>query len=124
MVQIDEKFVEVLKHEGPVTIITVNGNPAHVVNTWMSYVTLKGDQLFIPAAGMHSIEGDFPSDNHVTLTFGSKDVEGTVGPGAGFHVHGTGQFVDSGSDFDAKKKQFPWLTRMLVVTIDEVVQKI
>lgn len=120
----NEKFLEVLQHEGPVTIITVNGNPAHVVNTWMSYITLKGGQLFIPAAGMHSIEQDFSQDNHVTLTFGSKEVEGTVGPGAGFHVHGTGEFVESGADFDAKKADFPWLTRLLVVSIDDVEQKI
>ncbi|WP_125703030.1 pyridoxamine 5'-phosphate oxidase family protein [Lacticaseibacillus daqingensis] len=120
----NEKFLQVLQHEGPVTIITVNGNPAHVVNTWMSYVTVKGGQLFIPAAGMHSIEADFATDNHVTLTFGSKAVEGTVGPGAGFHVHGTGAFVTEGADFDAKKAQFPWLTRLLVVTIDDIEQKI
>jgi hypothetical protein len=124
MVQLDEKFLEVLRHEGPVTIITVNAHPAHVVNTWMSYVSLRDDQLFIPAAGMHSIENDFPADNHVTLTFGSKEVMGTVGPGAGFHVHGTGHFVEEGPDFDAKKASFPWLTRMLVVTIEDVQQKI
>lgn len=76
----NEKFLEVLKHEGPVTIVTINGNPAHVVNTWMSYVSRKDDELYIPAAGMHSIEGDFAKDNHVLLTFGSKEVEGTVGP--------------------------------------------
>ncbi|KRL41589.1 hypothetical protein [Lacticaseibacillus manihotivorans] len=118
------KFLEVLQHEGPVTIITINANPAHVVNTWMSYITLKDQQLLIPAAGMHSIEADFPTDNHVLLTFGSKEVEGTVGPGAGFHVAGRGHFVESGADFDAKKAQFPWLTRMLVVEIDDIQQKI
>jgi hypothetical protein len=120
----DQKFLEVLQHEGPVTIITVNAHPAHVVNTWMSYITLSNNQLFIPAAGMHSIEADFPEDNHLTLTFGSKEVEGTVGPGAGFHVHGTGEFVDHGPAFDQKKTEFPWLTRMLIVTIDDVQQKI
>lgn len=124
MSEMNKTFLEVLKHEGPVTIITVNAHPAHVVNTWMSYITLKGDRLIIPAAGMHSIEADFPTDNHVTLTFGSKEVEGTVGPGAGFHVHGTGEFADSGPDFDAKKAQFPWVTRVLIVTIEDVQQKI
>lgn len=120
----DAKFLEVLKHEGPVTIITINAQPASVVNTWMSYITVDGDYLYIPAAGMHSIESDFKTNNHVILTFGSKEVEGTVGPGAGFHVYGTGSFTDSGDKFDAKKKQFPWLTRMLIVHIDEISQKI
>ena len=120
----NEKFLEVLKHEGPVTIVTINGNPAHVVNTWMSYVSRKDDELYIPAAGMHSIEGDFAKDNHVLLTFGSKEVEGTVGPGAGFHVFGTGRFVDQGPAFAAKQEKFPWLTRLLMVHVDEVQQKI
>ncbi|WP_390407116.1 pyridoxamine 5'-phosphate oxidase family protein [Lacticaseibacillus jixiensis] len=120
----NEKFLEVLQHEGPVTIITVNAAPAHVVNTWMSYVTVSDNQLLIPAAGMHSIEADFANDNHVTLTFGSKAVEGTVGPGAGFHVHGTGEFTASGAAFDKKHAQFPWMTRLLVVTIDDIQQKI
>ncbi|KRM43837.1 pyridoxamine 5'-phosphate oxidase family protein [Lentilactobacillus parafarraginis] len=122
----DQKFLDVMKHEGPVTIVTINANPASVVNTWMSYVTVdeKNKQLIIPAAGMHSIEDDFEMDNHVTITVGSKDVEGTVGPGAGFHIHGTGEFADSGAAFDAKKKQFPWLSRILIVTIDDIQQKI
>ncbi|WP_461226990.1 pyridoxamine 5'-phosphate oxidase family protein [Lacticaseibacillus suihuaensis] len=120
----NQTFLDVLNREGPVTIITVNAAPAHVVNTWMSYVTLQDGELWIPAAGMHSIEADFPTDNRVTLTFGSKDITGTVGPGAGFHVHGRGRFVASGPAFDAKKAQFPWLTRLLIVTIDDVEQKI
>ena len=120
----NETFLEVLKHEGPVTIVTINGQPAHAVNTWMSYVTLKEDELIIPAAGMHSLEGDFAEDPHVLLTFGSKEVEGTVGPGAGFHVRGTGRLVSQGPEFAAKQAQFPWLTRVLIVHIDEVQQKI
>lgn len=121
---IPQKFLDVLTHEGPVTIVTINGNPAHVVNTWMSYVSLKDGRLYLPAAGMHSIEADFSHDNHLLLTFGSKEVEGTEGPGAGFHVRGTGEFLVSGAEFDAKKAQFPWLTRVLAVTIASVEQKI
>lgn len=118
------KFLEVISHEGPVTIVTINGNPAHVVNTWASYITVKDNKLMIPAAGMHSIESDFNEDNHLLLTFGSKEVEGTVGPGAGFHVFGTGKFVTEGPDFKAKQDQFPWLTRVLVVSIEDIQQKI
>ncbi|WP_125605394.1 pyridoxamine 5'-phosphate oxidase family protein [Lapidilactobacillus bayanensis] len=120
----NQKFLEVLNHEGPVTIVTINGNPAHVVNTWASYITVKDNKLMIPAAGMHSIEADFAKDNHVLLTFGSKEVTGTVGPGAGFHVTGTGEFVTEGTEFAEKQQQFPWLTRMLVIFITEIQQKI
>lgn len=121
----NQTFLDVLAHEGPVTIVTVNGNPAHVVNTWASYVTvLDGDRLLIPAGGMHSIEDDAATDNRVTLTFGSKDVIGTQGPGAGFHVHGRAEFLAAGPDYDQKKAQFPWLSRVLVVHIDDIEQKI
>ncbi|WP_179395662.1 pyridoxamine 5'-phosphate oxidase family protein [Lacticaseibacillus absianus] len=120
----NEKFLEVLQHEGPVTIVTVNAHPASVVSTWMSYVTVQDGKLLIPAAGMHSIEGDLPTDDQLVVTFGSKAVIGTVGPGAGFYVYGTGAFIDQGPDFDAKQAEFPWVTRVLVVTIDKIEQKI
>lgn len=122
----DAKFLDVMAHEGATTIITINAQPASVVNTWNSYITINADDnyLLIPAAGMRSIEHDFETDNTVTLTMGSKEVEGTVGPGAGFHVHGHGEFLASGAEFDAKKAQFPWVREVLKVTIDDIQQKI
>ncbi|KRM08759.1 pyridoxamine 5'-phosphate oxidase family protein [Lentilactobacillus farraginis] len=120
----DQKFLDVMKHEGVVTIVTINAQPAHVVNTWASYVKVTDKKLLIPAAGMHSIEQDFAADNHVTVAVGSKEVEGTQGPGAGFHVHGTGKFVDAGDDFDEMKAKFPWLSRVLEIEIDDIEQRI
>ncbi|MFC6169153.1 pyridoxamine 5'-phosphate oxidase family protein [Loigolactobacillus jiayinensis] len=122
----EQKFLEVMQHEGPVTIITVNAQPASVVNTWASYVDINeaSNYLLIPAAGMHSIEHDFSTDNTVVLTMGSKAVEGTVGPGAGFHIHGTGEFIKAGAEFDAMHAKFPWLREVLKVTIGEIQQKI
>ena len=63
-----------MNDEGPVTIVTINANPASVVNMWMSYVKVDyaNKCLYIPAVGMHSIENDFAQDNHVLLTMGSK----------------------------------------------------
>lgn len=120
------KFLEVMQHEGPVTIVTINAQPASVVNTWGSYVNINeaGNYLLIPAAGMRSIEHDFATDNTVVLTMGSKAVEGTVGPGAGFHVHGTGEFIESGAEFDAMQAKFPWIRKVLKVNIKEIQQKI
>ena len=122
----DPKFVEVMKYEGPATIVTVNGHPASVVNTWMSYIKVNqaGNYLLIPAAGMRSIEHDFEKDNHVTLTMGTKEVEGTVGPGAGYHVHGTGEFFELGAEFDEMKETFPWIRKVLKVKIEDIEQKI
>ena len=122
----NQKFLDVMTDEGPVTIVTINANPASVVNTWMSYVKIdeKNNLLYIPAAGMHSIENDFANDNHVLLTMGSKKVEGTAGPGAGFHVRGTGQFLAEGPEFDEMKKRFPWMREVLQVKIAQIEQKI
>ena len=122
----NQKFLDVMNDEGPVTIVTINANPASVVNTWMSYVKVdeENNRLYLPAAGMHSIENDFANDNHVLLTMGSKKVEGTAGPGAGFHVKGTGKFWAEGPEFAEMKSRFPWLREVLQVNIDQIEQKI
>lgn len=122
----DKKFLEVMAHEGPVTIITINAQPAGVVNTWMSYVKIdqEKNQLFIPAAGMRSIEKHFELDNTVLLTVGSKEVEGTMGPGAGFHILGKGTFIDAGEVYEEVKTRFPWVREVLQVDIESITQKI
>lgn len=123
---LDQKLLDVLNHEGAVAIISSSAEAPgyHVVNTWNSYVQVDGDTLYIPAAGMHSVEGDMAHSDQVLLTMGSKEVEGTVGPGAGFHVTGRAEFLTSGSKFDQMKAAFPFLTRVLVVTVEKVDQKI
>ena len=122
----NQKFLDVMKDEGPVTIVTINANPASVVNTWMSYVKINKEKncLYIPVAGMHSIENDFAKDNHVLLTMGSKKVEAAAGPGAGFHVKGTGEFLAEGPEFAEMKKRFPWMREVLQVKIAQIEQKI
>ena len=115
-----------MKDEGPVTIVTINANPASVVNTWISYVKVDEDnnRLYLPVAGMHSIENDFANDNHVLLARGSKKVEGTAGSGVGFHVKGTGKFLAEGPEFAEMKARFPGLREVLQVNIDQIEQKI
>lgn len=120
----DQKFLDVLSHEGVVTIITINAQPSSVVNTWMSYLELKDGYILAPAAGMRSIEHDFESDNNITVTVGTKEVEGTEGPGAGFHIHGKGSFIESGDEFDEMKTKFPWIRKVLKISIDDIEQKI
>lgn len=79
MAKMNEKFLQVIKDPGPATIVTVDGNPAHVVNTWSQYIKVIDDHtLLIPAAGMHSIEGDIDKGkNELTITVGSFKVPGT-----------------------------------------------
>ncbi|WP_338207752.1 pyridoxamine 5'-phosphate oxidase family protein [Lactiplantibacillus paraxiangfangensis] len=121
----DPKFLAVIKYSTPATIVTVNANPAHVVNTWSHYIKVVDDHtLLIPSAGMRSIENDFPTDNHLTIAVGSYQVPGTTGTGCGFHIHGTGQFKTDGAYYDEMKTKFDWIRAVLVVTIDNIEQKI
>ncbi len=123
---LNEKFLEVMAHEGVVTIISSSQEAPgfHAVNTWNSYVHIQGDTLYIPAAGMHSIQEDMAANDELLLTMGSKEVVGTVGPGAGFHVRGRGYFVDSGAIYDKMYAEMPFLTRVLAVKVADVQQKI
>ena len=41
----NQKFLDVMNDEGPVTIVTINANPASVVNTWMSYVKVDEEKI-------------------------------------------------------------------------------
>lgn len=122
----NETFLEVMRHEGAVTIISSSENAPgfHAVNTWNSYVQISGDKLYIPAAGMHSVQQDIEKNNQVMLTVGSKEVIGTIGPGAGFHLHGTAEFITEGPIFNEMKEKFPFLSRVLKITVTEIDQKI
>ncbi|EGO63805.1 hypothetical protein [Acetonema longum] len=81
----DEKFLEVISHEGVVAIVSGGGSDPHVVNTWNSYLTVAGhNKLLIPAAGMRSIQKDVELNNRVQLTLGSREVQGLRSMGAGF----------------------------------------
>lgn len=49
----NEKFLEVLKHEGVVSIVSCGVNEAHVSNTWNSYLTITdNNKILIPAAAI------------------------------------------------------------------------
>ena len=99
----NEDFLDVLEDKGPATIISINGNPASVV-----------------------IEQDFKKDpkHELTITIGSYNYQGTAGMGRGYHIHGSGQFINEGAYFDQMKAQFDWIRAVLVVKIHDVEQKI
>lgn len=44
--------------------------------------------------------------------------------GRGYHIHGSGQFINEGAYFDQVKAQFDWIRTVLVVKIHDVEQKI
>lgn len=56
---IPEKMMQVLKHEGPVAIATRGKNEPHLVNTWNSYIRIKGnDRMLFPAGSMNETESN------------------------------------------------------------------
>ncbi|MHB9944337.1 FMN-binding protein [Clostridium botulinum] len=112
-----EKFLEVLKHEGVVSIVTCENNEAHVVNTWNSYIVIEGDKMLIPAAGMRKTQKNIEQNDNVKVTLGSKEVEGYRFMGTGFLVEGTARFLESGPEFDMMKQKFPFLNRVLEITV-------
>lgn len=120
---IPETLREVLKKDGVGAIATMGPNEPHLVNTWNSYVRITDDgRLLIPAGYMNVTEANLKTNNKVLLTFGSSKVAGKNGPGTGFLIKGTAEFITSGPDFDTMKRRFAWARATLAVTVFSVTQ--
>lgn len=112
-----EKFFEVLSKEGPASIVSWANNDAHVSATWNSYITITEDgRILIPAAWMNKTESNIGVNNKVKMLFGSKEVMGGHGMGAGFLLEGTARFLSEGKEHAMMKGKFSWLTRVLEIT--------
>ncbi|HAG42624.1 MAG TPA: FMN-binding protein [Clostridium sp.] len=120
---LNEKLLEVISHEGVVAIVSWSNNEAHVVNTWNSYINATEDgRLLIPAAGMRKTQKNVELNNKVKVTIGSEKVMGYKRLGTGFLIEGTAKFLESGSDFDMMKEKFPFLSRVLEITVSSAQQ--
>jgi hypothetical protein len=118
-----EKFLEVLNHEGVVSIVTCANNEAHVVNTWNSYlVIVEGNKILIPAAAMIKTEENINTNPNVKLTLGSKEVMGHAYMGTGFLLEGTAKFLKEGKHFEDMKEKYSFLTRVLEITVNSCKQ--
>lgn len=119
-----EKFVEVLKNEGVVSIISWGIDEPHVVNTWNSYLVVTSDErILIPAYAMRRTEKNINVNNKIKMTLGSKEVLGYKDyQGTGFVVEGTAKYLESGSEFDMMKEKFSFLTRVLEITVTSAKQ--
>lgn len=113
-----EKFYEVLKYEGVVSITSWGEDEPHVTNTWNSYLVITDDErILIPAAGLRSTENDVNINNRVKVTLGSREVLGFNGyQGTGFLVEGTARFINSGLEFEMMREKFPFANRVLEIT--------
>ena len=94
-----------------------------MVNTWNSYIKITQDgRLLIPAGFMQQTEANIAFNSNVLITLGSSKVAGTMGPGTGFLIKGTAEFITSGPDFDVMKARFAWARAVVAVSIASVTQ--
>lgn len=121
--KLSEKFHEVLKHEGVVSIVSWGVEP-HVVNTWNSFLVITEDErILIPAYRFRKTEKNVNVNNQVKLTLGTKEVLGHNNyQGTGFLINGTARYLASGDEFDFMKEKFSFLTRVFEVTVDKAKQ--
>lgn len=117
------KFLEVLQHEGVVSIVSWGVEP-HVVNTWNSYLVITDDErILIPAYGFRKTEKNVNVNSNVKITLGSRDVLGHKDyQGTGFLINGTAKYISSGDEYDFMKKKFSFLTRVLEITVNTAKQ--
>ena len=118
-----EKFFDVLKHEGVVTVMSWGVEP-HIVNTWNSYIVVTDDgRLLIPAYGFRKTEKNVNVNNKIKLALGSREVLGYKDyQGRGFIVSGTALYIISGDEYEYMNMKFPFLTRVFEVTVDKATQ--
>ncbi len=121
--KLSEKFLEVLQHEGVVSVVSW-GVETHVANTWNSYLVITADErILIPAYGFRKTEQNVNVNHKVKLTLGSKDVLGYKDyPGTGFLINGTARYFDAGDEYDFMKQKFSFLTRVLEITVETAKQ--
>ena len=121
-----EKFYDVLKKEGLVSIVSWGIDEPHVVNTWNSYLVVTSDErILIPAYAMRRTEKNVNQNNKIKMALGSKEVLGYKDyPGTGFAIEGTAKYLESGSEFDMMKEKFSFLTRVLEITVTSAKQMI
>ena len=117
-----DKFFEVISYEGVVSIVTWTDEGADVSNTWNSYLNVKENRILIPAAGMNKTQAKIEKNPNVKLTVGSKEVMGKWAMGSGFLILGTAKFITSGEEFDLMKEKFPFLSRVLEITVSKIIQ--
>ncbi|MCI5725194.1 MAG: pyridoxamine 5'-phosphate oxidase family protein [Fusobacterium gastrosuis] len=115
---LSEKFYEVLKYEGVVSIVSWGNGDANITNTWNSYLVVKDNKIMLPAAGMNSTEKDVNVNNRVKVTLGAREVMGYNNyQGTGFLIEGTAEFIESGEDYQMMKEKFPFLRKVLEISV-------
>ncbi len=128
MAKIGNKCREVLDKAEWIAIATSGHDGPHLAGTWGESVRalgVKNDDVFlVPAGGLIKTEQNLAADKRIEILFGSRQVQGTHGPGKGCRIRGTGQIQTSGELFDDVKKKFPWARGVLVIKAEEVSEQL
>ena len=121
-----EKFHDVLKNEGVVAIVSWGMDEPHVICSWNSYLVVTSDErILIPAALMHKTEKNVIHNSKIKLALGSRNVTGYKDyKGTGFVIEGDAKFLTAGPDYNMMKEKYPFLTRVLEISVKSATQKI
>lgn len=124
MKKLPEKFLETLKYEGVVSIVSWGIDEPHVVNTWNSYLVITDDErILIPAYAMNRTHKNVEVNNHVKLTLGSREVKGYNDyQGTGFLINGIARYIESGPEFDLMKGKFSFARKVVEITVTSIKQ--
>ncbi len=115
---------EVLDATEVVAMVTEGPHGPHITATWGDYVRTLGigeNRLVIPAGFYRQMEANLARNDTIQVLVASRRVQGTIGPGQGFTLKGTGHIVESGDDMDRVKAAFPWARGALIVDITEAI---
>ena len=122
MAKIDGICNEVMDKTEWIAIATTGPDGPHLVATWGEHVRALGMEdgtLLIPVGLMHKTEANLKYGNRVELLCGTRQVQGTHGPGKGCGIIGKAEFQTTGPHFDAVKAKFQWARAALVVNVEE-----
>ncbi len=124
MAKFEGKVNEVVENAEVVSIATCDADGPHMVATWGDYVRAIGIQnqetIVIPTGGYRKTEENLKKNDKVEVLIGSKQVEGSRGPGAGFLISGRGKIETSGEFAELAKSKFAWARGALVIRVDEI----
>ncbi len=122
---LSKKFYEVIQHEGVVSVTSWgNDDKPNVRCTWNSYLRITEDErILAPIAGFTSVQGDVAKNDQVILTLGSREVEGFNNyQGTGFLIEGRARFTDSGNEFEQMHAEYPFMNKLLEITVESTKQ--
>lgn len=115
---LDDTIKAILAHsaDGALAFVTQGEDGPHLAATWNSYVTLKGEEMFLPAGGMKKTEHNLSKNEHMSLIVAGRHVKGFHGDGAGYRIEGRALFLGHGPDVEAIKAKFPWARGAIRIT--------